>query len=88
MYCRKVQTVVCQRQRATLGENLGQGKPHLGIFSCHSVNIWVGIGRAAALFQLLYNRLAFQHSSRLTGYWSGMECWPQGPVSVLSGSGY
>lgn len=68
-------------------ENWGWGKPHFCIFSCYSVNIWVGSGRAAAPSQLLYNRLAFRRSSRLTGYWRRMECWPQGPVSLLSSGG-
>lgn len=83
---RWVQTVVCQKNRTTLETIGGREKPHLGIFSCRSVNIWVGSGRAPA--QLLYNRLAFRRSSRLTGYWGRrMECWPQGPVPLLSSGG-
>lgn len=63
------------------------GKPPLGFFSCRSVNVWVGMGRAAALSQLLHNRLAFRCSLGLAGHWRRMECWPQGPVSLLSSGG-
>lgn len=84
LWYRWVQTVVCQKLNHIRGN---WGKTPLGFFSCRSVNVWVGMGRAAAPSQLLHNRLAFRCSLGLAGHWRRMECWPQGPVSLLSSGG-